>query len=59
MKVENYIKETLKNHKIHLTLLDPEEQSPEEAVCLRFEDVALADRKGSGAKMTQAADNFQ
>jgi len=32
MKVENYINNALKNHKIHLTLLDPEKQSPEEAV---------------------------
>ena len=36
-----------------------DQQSPEGAVCLRFEDVALADRKGSGAKMTQAAGNFE
>ena len=32
MNVENYIKDTLKEQKIHLTLLDPEEQTPEEAV---------------------------
>ena len=31
MNVENYINETLKDHKIHLTLIDPDEQSPEEA----------------------------
>jgi phosphoglycerol geranylgeranyltransferase len=34
MNVENYIRESLKDHKIHLTLLDPEEQSPEEAVSI-------------------------
>jgi phosphoglycerol geranylgeranyltransferase len=34
MNVENYIKQTLKDHKIHLTLLDPEEQKPEEAVLI-------------------------
>ena len=40
MKVENYIKDTLKRHKIHLTLLDPEEQTPEEAVRIAKEAVA-------------------
>ncbi len=40
MKVEDYIKNTLKNHKIHLTLLDPEEQSPEEAVKIAKEAVS-------------------
>ena len=40
MKVENYIQNTLKDHKIHLTLLDPEEQSPEEAVKIAKEAVA-------------------
>lgn len=39
MKIENYIKDTLKNHKIHLTLLDPEEQSPEEAVRIAKEAI--------------------
>lgn len=39
MNVENYIRETLKDHKIHLTLLDPEEQSPEEAVSIAKEAV--------------------
>jgi len=32
MNVEGYIREILKNRKIHLTLLDPEEQNPNEAV---------------------------
>jgi phosphoglycerol geranylgeranyltransferase len=32
MNVENYIRKSLKDHKIHLTLLDPEEQTPDEAV---------------------------
>jgi phosphoglycerol geranylgeranyltransferase len=40
MKVENYIKDTLKDHKIHLTLLDPEEQNPEEAVRIAKEAIA-------------------
>ncbi|MEN4006972.1 MAG: geranylgeranylglyceryl/heptaprenylglyceryl phosphate synthase [Methanobacteriaceae archaeon] len=40
MKVENYIKNTLKDHKIHLTLLDPEKQSPEEAVRIANEAIA-------------------
>jgi len=40
MNVENYIKNTLKDHKIHLTLLDPEEQSPEDAVKIAKEAIA-------------------
>jgi phosphoglycerol geranylgeranyltransferase len=40
MNVENYIRESLKDHKIHLTLLDPEEQSPEEAVSIAVEAVS-------------------
>ncbi|MGL4669524.1 MAG: geranylgeranylglyceryl/heptaprenylglyceryl phosphate synthase [Methanobacteriaceae archaeon] len=32
MKVENYIKDILKTRKVHLTLIDPDEQSPDEAV---------------------------
>ncbi|MDO5825635.1 MAG: geranylgeranylglyceryl/heptaprenylglyceryl phosphate synthase [Methanosphaera sp. rholeuAM130] len=32
MNVEKYLNDTLKNHKIHMTLIDPDEQSPEEAV---------------------------
>ncbi|MGF7117858.1 geranylgeranylglyceryl/heptaprenylglyceryl phosphate synthase [Methanobacterium oryzae] len=39
MKVENYIQNTLKDHKIHLTLLDPEEQSPEKAVKIAKEAI--------------------
>ena len=31
MNVENYINETLQDHKLHFTLIDPDEQSPEEA----------------------------
>lgn len=34
MNVENYIKETLENHKLHFTLIDPDEQSPEEAASM-------------------------
>lgn len=40
MKVEEYIQNTLKDHKIHLTLLDPEEQSPEEAVRIAKEAIS-------------------
>jgi phosphoglycerol geranylgeranyltransferase len=40
MKVENYIRESLKDHKMHLTLLDPEEQSPEEAVAIALAAVS-------------------
>lgn len=32
MDVEKYIKKTLENHKLHITLIDPDEQTPEEAV---------------------------
>jgi phosphoglycerol geranylgeranyltransferase len=32
MNVEDYIRELLNNRKIHLTLIDPEEQKPDEAV---------------------------
>lgn len=32
MNVEKYLNETLKDHKIHMTLIDPDEQTPEEAV---------------------------
>lgn len=32
MKVETYIKDILKTRKVHLTLIDPDEQSPESAV---------------------------
>ena len=40
MNVENYIRTTLEDHKLHLTLLDPEEQSPEEAVRIAKEAIA-------------------
>ncbi len=43
MNVENYIKETLENHKLHFTLIDPDEQSPEEAAQIAKE----AQRAGS------------
>ena len=32
MNVENYLKERLKNRKLHFTLIDPEEQNPDKAV---------------------------
>ena len=32
MNIENYLNETLKEHKLHFTLIDPDEQSPQEAV---------------------------
>ena len=34
MNVENYIRNSLADHKLHLTLLDPEEQSPKKAVSI-------------------------
>jgi len=40
MKVENYIKNALKSRKIHLTLLDPEEQTPEKAAEIAKEAVS-------------------
>ncbi len=32
MNVEEYLNKTLEDHKLHVTLIDPDEQSPEEAV---------------------------
>ena len=32
MNIENYLNETLKDHKLHFTLIDPDEQTPQEAV---------------------------
>ncbi|MBE6489009.1 MAG: geranylgeranylglyceryl/heptaprenylglyceryl phosphate synthase [Methanosphaera stadtmanae] len=32
MNVEKYLNDTLKEHKMHITLIDPDEQTPEEAV---------------------------
>ena len=43
MNVEEYLKETLKSHKMHITLIDPDEQTPEEAVKMASE----AKRAGS------------
>jgi phosphoglycerol geranylgeranyltransferase len=40
MKVEAYFKDILKERKIHLTLLDPEEQTPEEALAISKAAVA-------------------
>ncbi len=40
MNVENYFRESLKNHRLHLTLLDPEEQNPKNAVNMAKEAVA-------------------
>ena len=40
MNVENYISQRLKNRKLHLTLLDPEEQSPDRAVEMAKEAIA-------------------
>ena len=47
MNVEKYLKDTLENHKIHMTLIDPDEQSPEEAVQM----AADAQKAGSDAIM--------
>ncbi|BDZ70683.1 geranylgeranylglyceryl/heptaprenylglyceryl phosphate synthase [Methanobacterium petrolearium] len=40
MKVEEYLKEALKHGKVHLTLLDPEDQDPEKALEIATEAVA-------------------
>lgn len=40
MNVEDYIKNALKSRKLHLTLIDPEEQSPEEAAEIAKESAA-------------------
>ena len=32
MNIENYLNETLKEHKLHFTLINPDEQTPQEAV---------------------------
>jgi phosphoglycerol geranylgeranyltransferase len=40
MNVENYIRESLEKGKLHLTLLDPEEQSPQKALEIALEAVA-------------------
>ena len=47
MNVEKYLNDTLENHKIHITLIDPDEQSPQEAVQMAVE----AQRAGSDAIM--------
>ncbi|MBO7719282.1 MAG: geranylgeranylglyceryl/heptaprenylglyceryl phosphate synthase [Methanosphaera sp.] len=47
MNVEKYLNDTLENHKIHMTLIDPDEQSPQEAVQMAVE----AQRAGSDAIM--------
>lgn len=47
MRVKKYIEETLKRHKMHMTLIDPEKQSPEESA-----EIALkACRAGTDAIM--------
>jgi len=57
MKVEEYFKNTLNDHKIHLTLLDPEEQSPEEAVKIAKEAVSGGtDGIMLGGSTTQSSD---
>jgi phosphoglycerol geranylgeranyltransferase len=40
MKVENYLRDSLKKRKLHLTLLDPEEQSPDKALSIAKEAIA-------------------
>lgn len=37
MNVEKYLNDTLKEHKLHITLIDPDEQTPEEAVKIATE----------------------
>lgn len=40
MKVETYLRDSLKKRKLHLTLIDPEKQSPEKAVKIAKEAIA-------------------
>jgi phosphoglycerol geranylgeranyltransferase len=40
MKVENFLRNSLKKRKLHLTLLDPEEQSPDKALDIAKEAIA-------------------
>ncbi len=40
MNVENYLRDSLKKRKLHLTLLDPEEQSPDRALDIAKEAIA-------------------
>lgn len=47
MNVEKYLNDTLENHKIHMTLIDPDEQSPQEAVQMAVD----AQKAGSDAIM--------
>ena len=47
MNVEEYLNDTLKNHKIHMTLIDPDEQTPQEAVEMATE----AQKAGTDAIM--------
>jgi len=47
MNVEEYLTDTLKNHKIHMTLIDPDEQTPQEAVEMASE----AQKAGTDAIM--------
>ncbi|MDO5852130.1 MAG: geranylgeranylglyceryl/heptaprenylglyceryl phosphate synthase [Methanobacteriaceae archaeon] len=47
MNVEEYLNSTLKQHKLHLTLLDPDEQTPEEAAIMAKE----AEKAGSDGIM--------
>lgn len=37
MNVEKYLNDTLSEHKLHITLIDPDEQTPEEAVKIALE----------------------
>ena len=37
--IENYIREILKSRKLHFTLIDPDEQSPEEALKIATEAI--------------------
>ena len=47
MKVKKYILETLKKHKMHMTLIDPDKQSPEESAAIALR----ASRAGTDAIM--------
>ena len=57
MKVEAYFKDILKERKVHMTLLDPQEQSPQEAVAIAKAAIAGgSDGIMLGGSTTDASD---
>ena len=57
MNIENYLNETLKEHKLHFTLIDPDEQTPQEAVEIAKQaKKARSDAKLVGGSITDQED---